>query len=563
MVRSDHYLHKLIIMKVLYREWVAVAIIIFTLISLAVLPLLYWVALSGSDTVFPLIHNFRLDYFYYLHLMKQGLDGNLLVISRFTPENFTPRLGMTLFPILGKLSVFLGSNLPLTYTLSRIVFGIVLLAVIYKFIRLVYPESKVKRVVSFLFVSFSSTFWFVRNDGGKLLVENAFGNWTSFDTLHRAIFLPHHLLSYISMVLVLIFLFGKKRSAPILQGNALSQGIALRENFLIAFFTILSGLTNPGTFLGLGMIVFFSGFILHANRSGFRLWASLRLLRGRTSFFAAFVLTVFYLNWLQNTNFPWTAVRDEERKWVFAVTFPDYLGGIGPLFFPAVAGIFFWVRQKISTIKVVTLIWFIVPFIGLFILPGLLPVSNQRLFEWGHYIPIAILAAEGIFEVTRRIGGKKLLFSLLISLFLYSGISIYGTLVHDFGVFDPNVYNIYIPKDIFPAFAWLDRNTPENSVVLSQGYMGNLIPAYAHNKVVVGHPTLTYKSAEKDQEVGKFFRQDNMIFSKNMIDKYNVSYIFFSLDTPPPNEEFLKTLGTKEVFASEKLRIYEVESIQQ
>jgi len=191
-------------------------------------------------------------------------------------------------------------------------------------------------------------------------------------------------------------------------------------------------------------------------------------------------------------------------------------------------------------------------------------MANVRYLASAHFIPVGILAASGLNLFAAKISAltkmsKK--FMLTLTIILLSSIyfpAIFENLQSQIKAFTPYYYNQFLPKNLLSAFAWLNTNTPANSVVLSQGYMANLIPAYSHNKAVTGHPNFTYDFNGKNQEISKFFVQNDPQFSEKFLEKYKISYIFFAQDTPPVNPDFVNKLSLKKTYSNEYVSIFEV-----
>ena len=119
-------------------------------------------------------------------------------------------------------------------------------------------------------------------------------------------------------------------------------------------------------------------------------------------------------------------------------------------------------------------------------------------------------------------------------------------------------YNMYIPKQVMNGFAYLDANTPQESIVMTGGYMGVLIPSFTHNKTANGHPTMTFDGLQKGQEMYTYFAQSDAAAAKNVLAKNHVDYIMYNLDTNPVDENFTNKLGMKKLFQEDRIAIYKV-----
>ena len=64
----------------------------------------------------------------------------------------------------------------------------------------------------------------------------------------------------------------------------------------------------------------------------------------------------------------------------------------------------------------------------------------------------------------------------------------------------------YTPTPEMEGYAWIDRHTPENDVVLCLGRTGIRLPKYASVRVIAGHWSITPHSQEMDEMVRSFFK---------------------------------------------------------
>lgn len=65
-------------------------------------------------------------------------------------------------------------------------------------------------------------------------------------------------------------------------------------------------------------------------------------------------------------------------------------------------------------------------------------------------------------------------------------------------------------------------------------------------------------SWQKKQEMLAFFSQKDTNQASEILKKYRVSYIFFSLDTDPTQDNFLQHLNLQKVYENSKVKIYKV-----
>lgn len=271
------------------------------------------------------------------------------------------------------------------------------------------------------------------------------------------------------------------------------------------------------------------------------------------------VLSLIYLYYVSHTTFPWTNYDSLGIQYSFKLTLLDYTLALGPTFLLTLIGIKKIINNN-SLLSKILLGWIITPFIGFFILVPLFPkYGNMIYLEATSYIPLGILAGYGIKKITNTLTNKKSVkLILILLLIIYFIPPLTSSLQKELHAFPTYVYNLYIPQDILTAINWLDQNSPSESVVLAGGYFGNIIPGFSHNRVVYGHKDATYSPNTKHNETLIFFSQQDITKAKLILSQYHVSYIFFSLDTDPPQNKFIKALNLHKVYENNNVKIFQV-----
>jgi hypothetical protein len=86
-----------------------------------------------------------------------------------------------------------------------------------------------------------------------------------------------------------------------------------------------------------------------------------------------------------------------------------------------------------------------------------------------------------------------------------------------------------ITEEEIEALNWLNKNTPENSVILATVYEGNLVTAVAKRKNVIDSNFLLIKDAEQRfRDVNKIYTTFSITEAVTLLNKYDVDYIYFS-----------------------------------
>ncbi len=230
-------------MKVFKKDYFFFALTTILAVFLSFLPLIYNLFTPVAAHKFnPLWHNWPYDFSYYLSIIKQGAQGSLQVVSKYTTEPQNPVFLRFSYVLLG----FLGGRIlktdpTLIYHLYRIVFAFLKIFAVYLFLQY-FLKDKTLRKLSFLLFLFAGPFYSL-NPGQPLtkLVQN-FHPWITFiSTFRRNAFLPHYLLGNFSLILSLFLFFcslDKKKPKLAFLGGVLI-GVAGLDHPPSLIFTVI------------------------------------------------------------------------------------------------------------------------------------------------------------------------------------------------------------------------------------------------------------------------------------------------------------------------------------
>lgn len=270
-------------------------------------------------------------------------------------------------------------------------------------------------------------------------------------------------------------------------------------------------------------------------------------------------LSLVYLFYLSRSSFPWSGYNKVAEKFTFSFRLWEYILALGPFFILMLFGLKLMIR-KLSILSLMLLGWAVFPILGIQLFRFFLPQLGDVYFlETATYIPIGILAGFGVMYLeiifTKRL--KIIGNFILIILIIYSLIPFYFSIANESRKWNTYPYNIYLPAEVMEAYKWLEKNSPDKSVVLAGGFLGNVLPAYTHNKVVYGHPANTYAPAQKMEDAYRVFSPRNDTDAPAIFKKYSVSYLFYSRDTDAPRQELIEKWHLQKVFSSSSTSIYE------
>ncbi len=524
-------------------------ILLLVALTISLIPDFYRISITPAGKTYTLLHNHLTDYYYYLSLMHQGFEGNWLLTSRVTSENFQPVFAQTFFALLGNLARVFHVSLTATYFISRIAFGGILMLAVLFLVRKIF-RNKYYRIFACLMVFFSTGFWAVSITNGKFIIHQFLTFWTRMDPMLRTTYLPHHVFSTALGILSVVFL-----SEALERSDLKKVIVAGLCGFLAGFIYFASMINIFG-----GMLVSFIIFLLPAIITKSSVPFKLKIFR-IFLFFLYFLLSglsFVYLFQLSRTTFPWSSYNSVTGSFVFDVTLVDYIASLGPTFLLALLGLKSIISGK-GWLPKLLLGWAIFPFAGLFFISRIYwQFANAYYLEAASYIPLGILSVYGLDVIKNKVSGKKkgVILILTAVLAVYFSIPLYSSVRQEMQKNGPYYYNIYISNEVLAGISWLDLYTPAKSVVLSGGDFGSIIPAYTHNRVVYGHKAGTYNAIEKIQDVNLFFSQKDKNLAWQILRRYGVSYVFYAADTDPPGKEFIESLPLSKVFENNAVIIY-------
>lgn len=537
-------------LKRIFGNELLITIIIGVLgITFSFLQTIYDLLHVPSGYIYPLVHNYSEDYYYYLHLMGQGWYGHLTATSWLTPEIFPPRLVNPLFLILGMLSRILSIGLPQMYTLARLAGGIALFSVCVLLVRRILNNSKTERVGALILLFFGGVF--IQRTGSGIDVPYLVKFWTELDPLVRFSFIPHHLFSKVFMVATYVLL--------------LSNLTKNKKLFLLVITTTICGFSSPvvlSTFLPaiFGFMIF---DLLVSWVSKRRLTIPQSFLPALTVVVTAFIVSLYHY-FLMHDVFPWTTYNTWEKENVFLVTPVQFLSVMGPMFFLALLAIPTLIKRSSGRLL---LSWIYSSWIMIFILGRFLPLATHRFLTGYEFIPLSIGAVTGIRNIPLFLNlikintGKfsKIFLPLIVGLLILMSVPEYfaSMKLHEwYWGRDCSRWEICFPKPLFDGIMYLKSqfNTGGTSVILARYPIAEPVAVFTGQRVVAGHFVITYDVKTKQNELNLFFSYTDPDFSQKLLSKYNVAYVFS--EVWGDNPEFMKSLGLRMAYENPAVRIY-------
>ncbi|OGG17603.1 hypothetical protein A3D78_05105 [Candidatus Gottesmanbacteria bacterium RIFCSPHIGHO2_02_FULL_39_14] len=519
------------------------------LFLLSNLPLFYFIFRSLPNTVFTLNHSITdFDYNVYLSVITQGSYGDWLMKDAFTTESTNPTLFYFFYIILGKMAALFQIPAYIMYHLGRFLSAELFLISVF-LLNIFFLGRRTGVVSSYLtLLSTIAPFSFF---GEEKAFIDYIPWWANFTALKRLDALPHYLAGYSLLVISIILIFLYRKSG--------------QKKYLI--FSLMAvfpaGIIFPPSLLPL----------LIALPLSFVFCSLINFLKQREKIardipVLILVITVSLISllliWRENQNgFPW----DLWNKWEIGMwnlsqhNFNMSLFlvfGLMPIFsLPA----FFWSFKTGKLRYLFISFWAYLPY---FLLPmvDFLGISKMRLVTTASFIPQAMLAAITFFKIGDYFK-KPFLTRLLIIFFLLTTLPVnvemfIKTLVYYQKY--PKYLNIFIPDEGWQAIKFVKENIAQNSVILSNWFTGNVLPAHAPVISFTGHHVHTKDFFEKNRQTELFY-DSKMTESqaKEFLSNNKIQYVFFGLGEMKTYSQTLSYSFLKEIYNKDFYRIYQLQ----
>jgi hypothetical protein len=501
------------------REWRTVLLIAALVIAATLLPYLVGLVLQSDAQQFSGAVIGADDFFSYIAKMRLGARGIWDFYLFYTPEPHDPVPLVFLAYILpGQIvGLFYGDHDPnltsalvVTFHLMRVVFNLLLIVVLYRFIAH-FLKSPRQRVTALLLALLGGGF-------GWLVIVVFGGDWLG--SLPPEFFIPEGFSFLILLTLPHLALARMLLLAGLL---ALFRALAVERGGWR--WALLAGVC----WCVVGMIVPFYLAVLYCvlGAWGLALW-----IRGRRfplaltlhgGLAAALTLPLFIYYALAFSRNPVFAAWSAQN--ILTSPHPLHYLFAYALFLAlaAFAVRWAWRRGWRSPAYLLLLAWVLMMPLLVY-----LPINVQRRMAEGVIVPLAILAAHGLALLIRRLPKCRrrsvrtsgvIAFASLSNLLLLTGALTTIALPRP---------PLYIETDEVAAYAWLDANAPADSLVLSAFSTGNRLPAYTALRPYVGHGPETLDAPSKITETERFFANEMSDDERAaLLTTYNIRYVIY------------------------------------
>jgi hypothetical protein len=462
------------------------------------------------------------DGYSYLAKMQEGASGKWLFTLPFTTVNSTPSFLFEYYLFLGHLSRWLGISILRIFHIARTINAILLAIVMGWFIQQYFhPKSISSGWVWVLCLFGSGMGWLVILSGiitTDFWVAEAYPFLASFAN-------PHFPLS-IAAMLGMFILWEKDKHW---QTYLITAGLAILLAILQPFCNVIVGLV-----LGINWL------IEVIKREPWKRKMIVLAIFGTFSL----PIAIIYLNSIVSD--PLLAQWNKQNI-TPAPAIWDLLLSFSPAIIFALIGL--WKQRNLKE-KSHRLLW-----VWTILALGIcfLPISLQRRFLIGVYIPLTVLATEGLQAISATVTSRgKIRWTTI-----YTGVALPSNLILIiiccFGIIGKNS-NYYLSTDEVNAFNWLKAHGTPDQIVLTDSKTGLYIPAYTGFKVVYGHPYETPDAATQKKLV------DGCLIQWDADCSALINGKMYILTGTQPGQVVPKTINTALVFSSGQVEVYAVQN---
>lgn len=496
-----------------------------------------------SDRYYTGLQGFVDDYVGYVSYVKEGMYGRNTFRIRSLPPPQTSTTAQLILILMGKIGVIFNFSAPFTYHLFRALFGIGFFLSIYFLLKVKFNHFYSLLITIVTAVS-GQIGWYVSMNNNLIYKTIASFGFTDNIALRFAS-RPHYLFGAMLFCIIstIHLKTGKKKYTA----------------YITFSLSICLGLIHPsfGVILGF-MQVFMLLYVLITKKTHSFLIASY------SASLSGLFIGLLASYWSTH-QYPYTSILAfEAYVMTEKLSIETILGDIisfGPsLWLGLPTLVFLCIKYKCKDrVDLYMLIWLSVQLGIFFVAYKYFRSERVRYIQSLYFIPMTYGAIR-LFELIS--GTKKQLFFIFVFLLFGLGIPGYINGLEQSMYYHTNYqtysYFIFPTKYIMDAYAWLDKNTPTESVVLASWEAANNIIMYSHNYVIgnkQGWPNDEGYIMERDKD--SFY---SGIFSKNeaiaFIKKYNIQFIYAGYQEP---NEFINYGFAKQIFQNPEVTIYKIQ----
>lgn len=502
---------------------------------------------TPKDFTYLAVGHFYLDYFEYLQQIVQGMRGHWLVDNPFDVNDPTKTfLGWGQYLLIGRLANFFHWSPYFTYWFAIFILSIVLCFLLFKLIKRLLPEEMFFiQFCAWLMAIFATPFIKIISENGQLKTI-PFDFWYApMSMFHRFGGVPHHLLTSILIILIILFTAKilsnlDKLNFPQLIKKALINCLMLASLLTFAPFQVINIMS------GLALV----GWIYFKKTNKLVLFIGLTII-------IVLPLALIFKNMHQTDGLFqrqifWETAQNRYRS------MSELLLTTGPILIFVPFGIIAYLKSK-TPLRLLFLFFVIFCYIYLYTPLALyFGTHNTRFLTPLVYPLFSVLAVLGMKIVTSWLSRKRILFVGLILILLSYFLFVTHIIYKSFAGVDQLSY---LPNEYINGLKILDKQSDSKAVFTSPGFsLGLIVPSLVDRKVYLGRTIFTPDYEKRNNISDQFYkRQIPVEQAKQLMIDNNIGYVILS--SPLESYQYADIEQypfLKKIFENKTVRIYKI-----
>ena len=449
-----------------------VILVIAVVLLAGVLP--YWLAVisGGTNYYFQGFLLNPIDGNSYLAKMYQGWAGSWKFVLPYTAQPGDGAYLFLFYLLLGHVARWLNLPLVLTFHIARIISGIFLLLILYKFYQFVFEYNPKLADRAFILSAVGSGLGWLVFLSGTLTSDY----WVAEAYPFLSIFANPHFPLALALILSIFLVEAKGKGISRL---AILLVLGLFVSIILPFGLVIVALV---------------------------LWVQTvwEWIKQKKLEWQPFVFTLLaggpfllYQYWIILSD-PVLSIWNAQNNTPAPPLWDLILSFAPAIFFAIAGGYWIWRDHQMGKGARVLMTWFVIALIAIYF-----PFNLQRRFMLGFYIPTVALAIVAIDKINLSWPKTRgWLWTSVLILSIPTNLTL--LLAENFGIQSHSPI-LYVSRSEKQALNWIVKSTPPNDLILASPEMGLFIPSSTGRRVIYGHPFETVNASIEKTSVINFY----------------------------------------------------------
>lgn len=440
------------------------------------------------------------DYFVYLSYIEQG-KNNVFVKNLYDYQAESSPLFSPLWFGVGQVAILVGNIV--SYHIFRIIFTGLFIAVVWWWLKQIFDNYK-QRLFTLMMLLFSGGlgifFLSLWPNADISPVDLWVSESNTFLSLNQG---PLFSLSQILILSVLgLFIKGYKTK---------NTKLIFSSSILNLFLIII----HPYELVIVNILL--------------SLWAIFKYIATKDKIVFKYIGAIYISSILAGLYYLWLLQDPSMAKYnanniVASRNILEYIFGFGGLLVLSTLGIYYSFKNKLldnDYLKMI-IIWSVAGWIMVY-----LPLDFNRRLSNGWHMPMTILSSLALFYFYKKIPNLLRYGFIAVLVIILSFDTLYQIALNTNDVYSgQNKNSFYINKARKITYEIINKNTTNESIILTRGIDGNWLPAFVSAKVYMGHIAQTWQTELKNKEVYDLWTSHQDI--SGWLKAKNIDFIFAS-----------------------------------